>query len=124
MASAFQKRSHAYARNSDNIKTNEQGLQLLPKYRPMKTVISSWLLFRLLFQPTAVFAELSETRPEPHSVFLKFVVLIPALMWSTYLLCRGLPIVLKISPERGMLMASALIGCLLVALLTRNSSQE
>lgn len=74
MTSAFQKRSHAYAWNSDNIKTNEQGLQLLPKYRPMKTVISSWLLFRLLFQPTAVFAELSETRPEPHSVFLKFVV--------------------------------------------------
>ncbi|MCH8250783.1 MAG: DUF1282 family protein [Proteobacteria bacterium] len=182
----------------------------------MKTVISSWLLFRLLFQPTAVFEELSETRPEPHSVFLKFVVwlaiippvfayigasnfgwrlgaaeplfmpsgdlilvsiiyffallfafvstavvaqwmattygarhslgihfalvtiiaaplvvgsaihlfphvflnivvLIPALMWSMYLLYRGLPIVLKISPERGMLMASALIGYLLVA---------
>ena len=90
----------------------------------MKTVISSWLLFRLLFQPTAVFEELSETRLEPHSVFLKFVVLIPALMCSTYLLCRDLPIVLKISPERGMLMASALIGCLLIALLTRNSSQE
>ena len=182
----------------------------------MKTVISSWLLFRLLFQPTAVFEELSDTRPEPHSVFFKFVVwlaaippvfayigasnfgwrlgaaeplfmspgdlilvsiayffallfafvstavvaqwmattygarhslgihfalvtiiaaplvvgstihlfphvflnivvFIPALMWSMYLLYRGLPIVLKISPERGMLMASALIGYLLVA---------
>ena len=182
----------------------------------MKTVISSWLLFRLLFQPTAVFEELSDTRPEPHSVFFKFVVwlavippvfayigasnfgwrlgaaeplfmppgdlilvsiayffallfafvstavvaqwmattygarhslgihfalvtiiaaplvvgstihlfphvflnivvFIPALIWSMYLLYRGLPIVLKISPERGMLMASALIGYLLVA---------
>ncbi len=40
----------------------------------MKTAISSWLLIRLLLQPTAVFEELSETRPEPHSVFFKFVV--------------------------------------------------
>jgi Yip1 domain len=50
----------------------------------------------------------------PH-VFVNVVVLIPALMWSMYLLYRGLPVVLKISPERGMLMASALIGYLLVA---------
>jgi len=42
-------------------------------------------------------------------------VLIPAMMWSMYLLYRGLPVVLNISPERGMLMASALIGYLLVA---------
>ena len=182
----------------------------------MKTVISSWLLFRLLFQPTAVFEELADTQPEPHIVFFKYLVwlavippvfayigaskfgwrlgaaeplfvppsdlmiisilyfftllfgfvstaivaqwmassygarhslgchfalvtiiaaplvvgsaihlfphvfvnvlvLIPALMWSMYLLYKGLPIVLKISPERGMLMASALIGYLLVA---------
>ncbi len=182
----------------------------------MKTVISSWLLFRLLFQPTAVFVELSDTRPEPHSVFFRYLVwlavlpplfayigasnfgwrlgaaaplfvppddliivsivyffmllfgfvstavvaqwmastygarhslgihfamvtiiaaplvvgsvmhlfphvflnllvLIPTLMWSMYLLYKGLPIVLRISPERGMLMASALIGYVLVA---------
>ncbi len=182
----------------------------------MKTVISSWLLPRLLFTPTAVFEELSDTRPDPHVVFLKYVlwlavippvfayigasnfgwrlgaaeplfvpagdlalisigyffallfgfvstaivaqwmastygarhslgihfalvtiiaaplvvgsvmhlfphiflnivVLIPTLMWSMYLLYKGLPIVLKISPEQGMLMASALIGYLLVA---------
>ena len=49
------------------------------------------------------------------SVFLNVLILIPALMWSMYLLYKGLPIVLKISPERGMLMASALIGYLLVA---------
>ena len=182
----------------------------------MKTVISSWLLFRLLFQPTAVFEELADTQPEPHTVFFKYLVwlavipplfayigasnfgwrlgaamplfipasdlmiisilyfftllfgfvstaivaqwmastygarhslgchfalvtiiaaplavgsvihlfphvfvnvmvLIPTLIWSMYLLYKGLPIVLKISPERGMLMASALIGYLLVA---------
>lgn len=182
----------------------------------MKNVISSWLLPRLLFQPTAVFRELSDTRPEPHIVFFKYlvwlaaappafayigasnfgwrlgaadplfvpsgdlvivsilyffvllfgfvstaiiaqwmastygarhslgihfalvtiiaaplivgsvihlyphvflnvVVLIPTLIWSMYLLYKGLPIVLKVTPERGMLMASALIGYLLVA---------
>jgi hypothetical protein len=182
----------------------------------MKSEIASWLIFRLLLHPTSVFEELSETRPDPHVVFFKYLVtlalvppvfayigaanfgwrigaaeplyvpggelilisilyffvllfgfvttaivaqwmaatygarhslgihfalvvivaaplvagsvihlfphvfinvlvLIPALMWSMYLLYRGLPVVLKISPERGMLMASALIGYLLVA---------
>ena len=185
----------------------------------MKTDTSSWLLLRLLIKPTQVFEELSETRPEPHSVFFKYViwlaaapplfayvgaskfgwrigaetplfvpaeslvlisiayflallfgfvstalvaqwmastygarsslgihfalvtiiaaplavgssihlfpdvfinvlVLIPTLMWSMFLLYRGLPVVLKISPERGMLMSSALIGYLLVALVS------
>ncbi len=183
---------------------------------PTKTHIASWFFLRILFQPTAVFAELADTRPEAHSVFLRFliwlavlpplfafigaanfgwrlgaaeplfvptseltlisiayffallvgfvstaviaqwmaatygarhplgihfamvtilaaplvvgslshlfphvfiniVVLIPTLMWSMYLLYKGLPIVLRISPERGMLMASSLIGYLLVA---------
>ena len=50
----------------------------------------------------------------PH-VFINMLVLIPALMWSMYLLYKGLPIVLKTGPERGMLMASALIAWLLVA---------
>jgi hypothetical protein len=48
------------------------------------------------------------------SVLINVLVLIPTLMWCMYLLYTGLPIVLKISPERGMLMASALIGYLLV----------
>lgn len=182
----------------------------------MKTTISGWLLPRLLLQPGAVFEELSETRPEPHVVFFKYViwlaiappifayigasnfgwrlgaemplyvdaeglvfisiayffallfgfvstaiisqwmastygarhslgihfavvtiiaaplavgsvihlfphvflnviVLIPTLIWCMFLLYRGLPVVLKISPERGMLMASSIIGYLLVA---------
>ncbi len=182
----------------------------------MKTVISSWLLLRLLFRPAAVFEELADTQPEPHIIFFRYfvwlsivppvfayigasnfgwrlgaaeplfvpagdlmiismayffvllfgfvstaiiaqwmastygarhslgvhfalvtiiaaplvvgsvmhlfphvflnvLVLIPTLIWSMYLLYKGLPIVLKITPERGMLMASALIGYLLVA---------
>lgn len=48
-------------------------------------------------------------------VFINILVLIPTLMWCMYLLYKGLPIVLKINSQRGMLMASALIGYLLVA---------
>lgn len=48
-------------------------------------------------------------------IFINILVLIPAVMWSMYLLYRGLPIVLHTTPERGMLMASALIGYFLVA---------
>jgi hypothetical protein len=50
----------------------------------------------------------------PH-VFLNVLILIPALIWSMALLYRGLPVVLQIPPERGMLMSSALVGWLLVA---------
>ncbi len=48
-------------------------------------------------------------------VFINVLILIPALLWSMYLLYRGLPIVLNTTPERGMLMSSSLIGYLLVA---------
>ncbi len=50
----------------------------------------------------------------PH-IFVKMLVLVPALMWSMYFLYRGLPVVLQVGPERGMLMASSLIGWLMVA---------
>lgn len=50
----------------------------------------------------------------PHA-FVNMAVLIPALIWSLYLLYRCLPGVLGTSPEQGMLMASALVGYLLVA---------
>jgi len=50
----------------------------------------------------------------PH-VFFNVVVLIPTIIWSMYLLYTGIPVVLNIPPERGMLMASALVGWLLVA---------
>ena len=53
----------------------------------------------------------------PH-VFLNLLVLIPALIWSMYLLYTGLPAALGTSAPRGMLMASSLIGFLLVASVT------
>jgi hypothetical protein len=51
-------------------------------------------------------------------VFINMLVLVPAILWSMYLLYRGLPIVLHTTPERGMLMASSLIGYFLVALVS------
>jgi len=53
----------------------------------------------------------------PHA-FLNVLVLVPVLIWCMYLLYRGLPIVLATGPNRGMLMASALIAYLLVALVS------
>jgi len=50
----------------------------------------------------------------PH-IFFNVLVMIPAVIWSMTLLYRGLPVVLGIPPERGMLMSSALVGWLLVA---------
>lgn len=50
----------------------------------------------------------------PH-VFINILFLVPVLIWSMYLLYRGLPVLLEISPERGMLMSSAIIGYLLIA---------
>lgn len=50
----------------------------------------------------------------PHG-FFNILVLVPVLIWCMYLLYRGLPIVLGTGPNRGMLMASALIAYLFVA---------
>jgi len=50
----------------------------------------------------------------PHA-FANVIVLVPILIWTVYLLYRGLPVMLRTGPERGMLMASALVGYLLVA---------
>lgn len=50
----------------------------------------------------------------PHA-FLNVIVLVPALIWSMYLLYRGLPVALRTDPARGMLMASSLIAYVLVA---------
>ena len=49
----------------------------------------------------------------PH-VFVNLLVFIPVLIWSIYLLYKGLPIALRTGPERGMLMASSLVAYLLV----------
>jgi len=53
----------------------------------------------------------------PHA-FINVLVLVPTLIWSMNLLYRGLPIALGTTPERGMLMASSLIGYLLVAMVS------
>jgi hypothetical protein len=53
----------------------------------------------------------------PNAV-LNVIVLVPTLIWSMYLLYRGLPIVLKTDPAHGMLMASSLVAYLLVAWVT------
>jgi len=53
----------------------------------------------------------------PHA-FINVIVLVPILMWSMFLLYRGLPVMLGIGPEKGMLMASSLIGYLLVAMVS------
>jgi len=50
----------------------------------------------------------------PHLV-VNLLVLVPMLIWSLYLLYWGLPIALGTNRERGMLMASSLVGYLLVA---------
>ncbi|MGQ9427441.1 Yip1 family protein [Gilvimarinus sp. F26214L] len=50
----------------------------------------------------------------PH-IFFNVLVLIPTMIWSMYLLYKGVPIVLQTPPERGMLMSSSLVGWLLVA---------
>ena len=52
------------------------------------------------------------------NAFVNVVVLVPTLIWSMYLLYRGLPAVLKTDPGRGMLMASSLIAYLLVSWVT------
>ena len=52
------------------------------------------------------------------SVFITILVLIPTTIWSMYLLYTGIPVVLEIPPERGMLMASSLVGYLLVAVVS------
>jgi hypothetical protein len=50
----------------------------------------------------------------PHA-FFNVLVLVPVLIWCMYLLYRGLPVVLGTGPNRGMLMASALVAYLFVA---------
>lgn len=53
----------------------------------------------------------------PH-VFVNMLAIIPALIWSMYLLYRGIPLLLETTPQQGMLMASSLIAIVLVAAVT------
>lgn len=68
-------------------------------------------LITVVGEPLAV-ASVAQLFPD---VFVNILVLIPAMIWSMYLLYKGIPIALETPPERGMLMASSLVGWLLVA---------
>ena len=68
-------------------------------------------LITIVGQPLAI-ASIAHLYPD---VLVNVLVLIPAMIWSMYLLYKGIPIVLDTPPERGMLMASSLVGWLLVA---------
>ncbi len=68
-------------------------------------------LITIAAAPLAV-ASIAHLYPD---VFINLLVLIPTMIWSMYLLYKGIPIVLETSAEQGMLMASSLVAWLLVA---------
>lgn len=90
------------------------GRWMAPTYGVSKALGSHLMLVAIVAAPLAAG---SVAHLFPH-VFLNLVLLIPALLWSLYLLYTGLPIALRVAPERGMLMASSLVGFLLVAAVT------
>ena len=68
-------------------------------------------LITIVGEPLAI-ASIAHLYPD---VFVNILVLIPTMIWAMYLLYKGIPIALQTPPERGMLMASSLVGWLLVA---------
>ena len=68
-------------------------------------------LFTVICTPL-VAASLAHLYPD---VFFNALIIVPALLWSTTLLFKGLPVALGISPEQGLLMGSSLVAWLLVA---------
>lgn len=80
-------------------------------YRAADSLGRNFALITIVGAPLAVG---SVVHLYPHA-FINVLVLVPILIWSISLLYKGLPIVLETGPERGMLMASALVGYLLVA---------
>ena len=68
-------------------------------------------LITIVGEPLAI-ASIAHLFPD---VLINVLVLIPVMIWSMYLLYKGIPIVLDTPPERGMLMASSLVAWLLVA---------
>lgn len=68
-------------------------------------------LITIVGEPLAI-ASIAHLFPD---VLINVLVLIPTMIWSMYLLYKGIPVALDTPPERGMLMASSLVGWLLVA---------
>ena len=70
------------------------------------------LAFVALVGMPAILASVAHLAPH---AFVNMLLLIPALIWSLYLLYRCLPPVLGTTPEQGILMASSLVAYVLVA---------
>ena len=68
-------------------------------------------LITIVGEPLAV-GSLAHLFPD---VFINVLIIIPCMIWSMYLLYKGIPIALGVTTEKGMLMASSLVGWLLVA---------
>ncbi len=68
-------------------------------------------LITIIGEPLAV-ASIAHLFPD---VLVNILILIPTMIWSMYLLYKGIPVVLETTSERGMLMASSLVAWLLVA---------
>ena len=68
-------------------------------------------LITIVGEPLAV-GSLAHLYPD---VFINILIIIPTMIWSMYLLYKGVPIALGITSEKGVLMASSLVGWLLVA---------
>lgn len=80
-------------------------------YNAVSSLGANFALISIVGAPLAIG---SVVHLYPHA-FVNVIVLVPVLIWTIYLLYRGLPVVLKTGPERGILMASALVAYLLVA---------
>lgn len=68
-------------------------------------------LVTIVGEPLAI-ASIAHLYPD---VFVNILIMIPTMIWAMYLLYKGLPIALGITSEKGILMASSLVGWLLVA---------
>lgn len=84
---------------------------MAPTYGADRALGTHFALMAVVGTPLAV-GSVAHLYPQ---AFINVVVLVPTLIWSMYLLYKGLPVVLKTDPGRGMLMASSLIAYLLVA---------
>ena len=80
-------------------------------YGATKSTGAHFALISIVGAPLAI---VSAIHLFPHIV-INLLAIIAALGWSMYLLYTGLPVAFKTTPEKGMLMASSLVGWLLVA---------
>lgn len=80
-------------------------------YRANASFGRHFALITIVGEPLAL-ASIAHLFPD---VFLNLLIMIPTMIWSMYLLYKGIPIVLETSPEQGILMASSLVAWLLVA---------